>query len=283
MALDSSHLARYLLGGLSEEEKTALEEQYVADPRLFDEIARVESDLMDDYVRGRLSPDTRERFERVVLADPRRRERLKFAEALLASVNGREQSRRGAAASVAKADSSRTWLGWLAAPKPALGFAFATLLIASGVWMVFEVRRMQRDALQRPATRVDQPPQTRVPEPARPATDVVVALAVGSGTRAPLSAPTPVVIPAGTSDVRLQLTLQENEYSAYRISVRQAGGAEIASRDRLTAVADGSAFVITVAIPASAFQSADYVLTLQGAATGGLDDLSRSLLRIDKQ
>src|SRR5262245_49147352 len=108
MAVGSSHLTRYLLGGLSEEEKPALEEQYVADPRLFDEIACAESDLVDDYVRGRLPNDTRERFERVYLSDSRRRERVTFAEALLASVKG--------VPSVSEEARSRTWFGWLAAP-----------------------------------------------------------------------------------------------------------------------------------------------------------------------
>ena len=276
MAVGSSHLTRYLLGGLSEEEQTALEEQYVADPRLFDEIALAESDLVDDYVRGRLPNDTRERFERVYLSDSRRRERVTFAEALLASVKN--------VPSVSREARSRTWFGWLAAPKPALGLAFATLLIASGVWMVFEVRRTQRDALQRQTARTEQPPPNFAPEIARPAAVVVVTLAAGSGTRAPdLASPAPVVIPTGTSEVRMQLSLQENDYSAYRVSVRQLGSAEIARRDRLTAVAEGSVFVITITVPASAFASADYVVTLQGAASGGFDDLSHSLLRVDKQ
>src|SRR5262245_64417535 len=126
MAVDSSYLTRYLLGGLSEQEQTTLEEEYVADPRLFDEIARVESDLMDDYVRGTLSPDLRERFKRVYLSDSRRRERVTFAEALFASVKN--------VPSVSQEARSQTWFGWLTAPKPALGLAFATLLIASGVW-----------------------------------------------------------------------------------------------------------------------------------------------------
>src|SRR6516225_5657472 len=72
---DSTYLTRYLLGELSEDERTALEEQYIADPNIFGEVARAESDLVDDYVRGKLAPEAHERFERVYLARPQRIER----------------------------------------------------------------------------------------------------------------------------------------------------------------------------------------------------------------
>jgi anti-sigma factor RsiW len=84
------HLTRYLFGEFSEDERAALEERYISDPRLFDEVVRAESDLLDDYVRGTLTPEIRERVERVYLTHPQRRERLKFAEALLTKLERTE-------------------------------------------------------------------------------------------------------------------------------------------------------------------------------------------------
>jgi len=65
---------------------------------------------------------------------------------------------------------------------------------------------------------------------------------------------------------------------------RYAGGAEIFSRGDLTAAAAGSRVVITLDVPASAFESGDYMLTVQGATTSGdFEDVSRSLIRADKR
>ena len=106
---DSTYLTRYLLGELSEDERTALEEQYIADPNIFGEVARAESDLVDDYVRGKLAPEAHERFERVYLARPQRRERVKFAEALLTRLD------RAETPVAVGASSADAWFDWRAA------------------------------------------------------------------------------------------------------------------------------------------------------------------------
>ena len=56
-------MKRYLLGELDESEQKALEEEYFTDSQLFDKMTQVESDLVDDYVRGRLPAETRKQFE----------------------------------------------------------------------------------------------------------------------------------------------------------------------------------------------------------------------------
>src|SRR5713101_766427 len=75
-------MARYLLGELSDAEQAALEEKYFTDPQVFDKMVKTENELVDDYARGRLTPQLRERFEQYYLAHPKRRERAKFAQAL---------------------------------------------------------------------------------------------------------------------------------------------------------------------------------------------------------
>src|SRR6266511_3274503 len=132
---DSTHtMTRYLLGALSEAEQTALEEEYFGDPRVVDEVAKVESALVDDYVRGRLAPEARRRFEQVYLSDPRRRDRVKFAEALATRLD--QASAPGAVSRGESLAARSRWpAGWgrfverVGVPRPALGFALASLLI----------------------------------------------------------------------------------------------------------------------------------------------------------
>jgi len=73
---------RYLLGELSEAEQAMLEEKYFTDERVFEQVLKSESELLDRYVRSELSAPARERFEQSYLNNPRRRERMRFAEAL---------------------------------------------------------------------------------------------------------------------------------------------------------------------------------------------------------
>ncbi|PYS70334.1 MAG: hypothetical protein DMF69_13855 [Acidobacteria bacterium] len=52
-------MTRYLLGELSESEQSVLEKEYFTDPQFFDQMLKIENELVDDYVRGRLSKEVR--------------------------------------------------------------------------------------------------------------------------------------------------------------------------------------------------------------------------------
>ena len=312
-------MIRYLLGELPEGEQAAMEEQYLADPRVFDELTRTETALVDDYVRGRLSAEMRRRFEQTYLADARRRDRVRFAEALVERVDraGAEPSGQGVRPPlVHERDSGPGWWSWLGLPrasKPILGFAVAALLIVStGLWLAIESGRARQESAQIAATQAeqerrtreaaeqarvtpqkaqppppaDQPPQeSRPPEQPRAPSIVTLALAVGPGVRSPDASPPPtLVIPPGTSEVRLQLTLREHEYSSYQVVLRAVAGPQILRRAGMLPIAEQSGAALTLSVPANRFTTGDYMLTLQGAAGGGeLDELSQSLFRVEKK
>src|SRR5678809_451720 len=69
---------RYLLGELSEQEQAALEQRYLSNPQVFNEVLKVESELVDAYARGQLSAEMRERFENSYLKQPALLQRAKF-------------------------------------------------------------------------------------------------------------------------------------------------------------------------------------------------------------
>jgi anti-sigma factor RsiW len=74
-------IKRYLLGELSAEEQTALEDEYFLDRVKYDQLRQAEDDLIDSYARGALAPADRERFEQAYLANPQRRRHVKFSRA----------------------------------------------------------------------------------------------------------------------------------------------------------------------------------------------------------
>lgn len=80
-------LRKYLLRDPSfgDEEIAQLEELMLDDERYFDRMMLVESELMEDYLRGALMTDEKERFNAFLLNTPERREKLESIKALMAA------------------------------------------------------------------------------------------------------------------------------------------------------------------------------------------------------
>jgi hypothetical protein len=156
---------------------------------------------------------------------------------------------------------------------PVLGLAFAALVIVSGVWLFFEVTRTRQD--QQLVQRETNAPSTAV---------AVVAIDVGPGVTPAAASPTSLVIPADTAEVQLRLTVQEPKYATHRVILRAARGGDLVRRSPLTATPIGSGVTITLTVPAGQFHSGDYLVTLQGQTpAGGIEDVSQSILRVDKR
>src|SRR5580765_7610112 len=108
---DDRLLTQYLLGALPEAEESRLDELSIADDDFAARLVSMENDLVDAYVRGELSGPDLERFRSHYLLSPARREKVRFAEALIAAAD------HSPAASRTRAASHR-W-EW----RPAWGFA----------------------------------------------------------------------------------------------------------------------------------------------------------------
>src|ERR1044071_1791611 len=87
---DDTVLRHYLLGELSEDEQSGVEERLFTTEEYGQQLSLVEDDLIDSYVRGELSSRERERFESHFLTSPRRISRVAFAESLASSQQARQ-------------------------------------------------------------------------------------------------------------------------------------------------------------------------------------------------
>jgi hypothetical protein len=142
-------MPRYLLGGLPEAEATALEEQLLADDERFERAREIENRLVDDYVRGRLSSEDRERFERHYLASPVHRRRVAFARNLITEADGSE-------AEVIAIEPKISWRARLSEKLRVspVSWRFAQvaatllLLAAAGLWLLLDRARLRRDYAQ---------------------------------------------------------------------------------------------------------------------------------------
>jgi hypothetical protein len=127
----------YLLNDLPEPEQRRFEEQYFADPGFFEQLQAVEEELIEDYVRERLSAPQRANFERHYLATPERRERVAFARELCDALS-REPA--------ARTSEARSWwrarVGIMTGQPQVLGYAAALtlLVVGGGTWLLVELQ-----------------------------------------------------------------------------------------------------------------------------------------------
>ncbi len=132
MGADQDKLAEaFLLGKLSENERTEVERDFFNRPDVFEGLLIAENSLTDAYVTGRLSREDRRLFESTLLISPMQRQRAAFAETFV-----RYASQLPVADDVSpKAES--TWLKslqrlFLAGPRLSFSFAAAVLIVVTG-------------------------------------------------------------------------------------------------------------------------------------------------------
>ncbi len=310
-------MTRYLLGELSESERADLERRYFADSAFFERLSQCESDLMDDYARGRLSPETRERFEKAYLADPERRARLRFSEALVAKLD-----REVSPGLIPQEAETTSWWQKLFVPfiggQRALAFSFAVLLlmVLGSAWLLLRTSRLRNELAQTRATeaareqherelqqqlideqarnqqliaeldreRAQPTPEVGIASPKNTAPAFVSLLLVASGVRGAETRSPTLSIPAGTQEVRIELKTVENEYQSYQLELHALGGKAIFDRKKVKPTITKSGANFGFSVPASRFTSGDYILTLKGVMpTAEVEDVSKSLFRVEKK
>jgi cell division protein FtsB len=301
---------QYFLGELNETAQARLEERFFRDAELSELLTEVEDDLIDRYVREDLSAHERQRFEQHFLVSERRRDKVKFASALL-------QAEKAASASQINPGEKpfSKWkprLSFLYAPRPALAYSFAViaaLFLLGGVWLLSEVRDLRNVVAQLETereSRAQQEKQLReqmteqeqrsneltaqnekleqemalLKEQAdranneTPAQPSLLAFILSPSSRSS-DAPKTLTLPSAVQIVRLQLSINAgDDYPNYQVKLQTANGTPIRSWNRLRSTPTGGGRLISVNVPANLLRAGQYELQLSGlAAPNQLDAL----------
>ena len=311
---EEASMRSYLLGELSDEEQTRLEERCFGDERLSLRLRAVRDDLIDAYVRDELPRRERDRFERHFMASPPRRERVEVARALIESLDRAEVPAWARPGVPTPGAWWRSLLDFGMTHRRALATAAVLVAVAAGVWVASrglrtadrgappgegQVAREQGDPGEPRSDPGRQAGNKTTPEPApqspRPQT--------GSDQReqpAPRSQPvvaTFVLVPNSVRDsggaqklmiprraelVRLRLSTEGGDYESYRVRLRTPEGVEVWSRDRIKVRPKGSYVVVN--LPAGVFSSRDYTLTLSGSTAGAEPtDVAKYYFRVERK
>ena len=304
---DDTLLVRYLVGGVSEQEKVRIEEAFFADEELFARMQHVEEDLIERHLRGELQGEERKAFE-AAYAAPARRERVLFAQALQRELSGRQGE--GGARPAVLPHTPRTRRPWirfgqssgfgLALAAAAVVLAFVGVIAfawqANGLRTSLTATQADNQALQqqreadrrrieelegRAAALADELSRERVSrpaagDPARARTLVatfVLAPGLLRGTRTPSS----VTIGAGVNEARLQLALEPAvEGERFRAELRDASERIVLTQEGLTATMTGDGRTVLVTLPAALVRSGEYEVVLSAAGErGAVEEVAR--------
>jgi hypothetical protein len=312
---------RYLLGDLPEAEQLALEQEFFAEEEKLEQIWALENQLLDRYVRGGLTPVERNLFEKNYLASPVHRQRLAFAETLVQAVDaGKEERARNSE----KPHSVAWWAAFLRSFRGNLvpwSLAAATLLlVAGGFWLFTESARLRAQLNQLNDERASDQRRTQELETEiameREQRDRLTAElellrqkqaevlnqqtlqtpphqvehhSLASFFLSPLNLRSEgeaqqLKIPKETTEVRLQMKIQEPEARNFRVDLRTVEGAVVWSGSAgKTRAPEKTGSTVAVRIPVNKFSANEYILTLSAhSGANQPQEIARYFFRVIK-
>lgn len=141
-------LVNYLLGELPEERQIEIEDRAFSDRQFLQKILAIESDLIDEYVRGELSDSQRRLFESRFLLSVERRRKVEFAKALAGVLSDTAVVEKESLPAVARTpvglwDSLIAFLRRLSPAASFLLTAAALLFVIGSSWLVIESLRLR--------------------------------------------------------------------------------------------------------------------------------------------
>jgi anti-sigma factor RsiW len=145
---------RYLLGTLSQDDESRMEEAFFADDEKFEELEIAEAELIDAYLRSELSTGDRERFEAKLRASPRLLERVRFARLLKDKAADSFSPQKEASTQPSYPDRQperkpkiKWWEGLLAQPAFRVAVAAGVFIVlACGIALLFGWRNLRNQS-----------------------------------------------------------------------------------------------------------------------------------------
>lgn len=293
-------LVGYLLGDLSEEEMTRVEERLFTSDEYYERLLIAEDDLRYDYLQGNLSERERLAFEKRFLPFAEDRGKLDFANALITKT-----------AEIAAAKGSRekkpfrqslSTLFSLKRPVLVFASAMAVIALAVSIWLAFETARMRgrieslqseraaREQELRQQTDLERAradalkgeldlerrlrsdaekelaeSQERSAREPRGLPAVISFLLAPGRTRAEGATAASIAVPQSAERLQLRLSLKTDiAYASFRAAILNADGKDIWNRSGLRSRGFQSGKIVIVSLPARLMAEDDYELKLSG-------------------
>ncbi len=276
IAGEDDRFERYLLGHSSEEERAEIERAVFEDDATLEELSVAADDVIEDYLRDRLTGTERAFFETRYLAVPSHRARVAFIRDLLAATGG--DKRRWA------------WAGGALAAGIAAAAVGGLVLWSAGRQdrpTTFTVVSSPSPTSQPPTTRpsdpgpratpAQRPPRPRLPGPGGPHSSGVRDVRLAEATGAEVAIP----LPRTTAQLRIAIEVPP-EPPSFDVALRAQDGTLVW---RVEGVAPRAGEPLVVQLPAQDLLPQRYALLIDGEATrdGGKPVTLEYTLRIVRE
>ena len=280
---NSTLLTRYLLGELSNDEETAVEQRFFADADLLEELQATERDVIDCYVQGELKGERKERFEARFLTSPQRRRRVQFAYTL--SEPGTTSANvHPAVASPFPApvqgplpyqSTSPPWTGILAAAASILVVGILALLWWSGAFNRTSAPKIAdtAPAVEPGPAPTPGPPteglvQPPVPPQSPPGPTLATFFLTQMSRPRSLATEQTLTIESSVTDVRLNARLDSDDQERYEVVLKRESDQSVVARPRARTYKTSQGPALAITLKASAVRSEKYQLDILDSNRG---------------
>jgi hypothetical protein len=275
---------------MPEQEVIEFEAQYFTDDDLFEEMAALEDEMIDCFVRNELHGEERREFQEGYLTSPARRANVEFARALTGQVDRVAEGTGSALPRTAPfLRAFRFAPAWVAAAV----LLFAAIL--GGSWFLVGNRRLSREMEQMRASAAEsqrreqelhgqiadltarlqkndrQAGQGEAVPTVRPPGPDVISLALTPGLARSNSQSKTVRLTPAALLVELQLYLEHDDYPAYDASVQTIQGSQLWRKSGLKSHSGAGVRIVTLALPPHILNSGDYLIQLTGSGPNGTE------------
>jgi hypothetical protein len=264
------NLKSYLLGTLSEPERTAIDRGILTNEENFEQLLLAEDDLINDYLQNNLSALERQYFEQCFLTDPERRQKLQLARALHRYAN--HPDRDSAATIVTATSTSNLW--WAAWQRPVWRWATVCgLLVVAlfGIRAIFQPSTPDQIVHSSPSPTITVAPT---------GTEVVPAELFPGQVRAIGTTPTRIKLSPNSSTV--QLTLRKRAYPSYQVILLADDEAEQKLPDSFSPQTAPDGNYLRVPIPTTSLDTGDYRIRLEGVTPNGTERAETYYFTVDR-
>lgn len=258
---DEPRLRAYLLGGLTDAERAAIEARFFEDEGLYEHLLGVQYDLIDAYARDELTPAERAEVEHRLIQGAEGARRLQLATAL-----GHLQP-AGAAR-----DTTRRSRARLLPVAAAAALVLASAAVST--WLAWENARLRRELLAARSTTT--PAVSPAPPPA--GAPIVADLRLSPRVLRSDLPPTEATLPSNARLVRVLLSIDEAAPSV-TVVLERAGSGRLFTQSAVTERLEGA---VVVWVPAALLEPGDYEFVVWRGAEGTANLLASYLVRVGR-
>lgn len=255
-------LREFLLGGLADDERDRIEEQFLTDAQTRERILAAEQDLIEDYLEDTLTVADREKFVSLYARTPEQRRKLRITKSIKDWAITEAASPRAIPAKVSSWDRLRNWLRMRPAIIP-IAVIIMIAIVIGAVWLNRRIEERNRlSAIEQELAQINSPSSMRE-TPAQM-------------TRVELSS----VAPRGSDNAKeitrenvqvVELILpwsKPERYSKYQVEIRRVDGTKSFRIDNPVAASDRD-YAIRVRLPAQLLRRGQYQVELTGIQSDG--------------